>query len=85
MSFEFMFALNGAENEAILDLIRNGIEFHMSPERGLPVPTPGSLALFGFGGLGMTRRRREVWRTMYFDLLSGPFFGFVFCVGIMLS
>ncbi len=58
MSFEFKFALNGADNEAILDLIRNGIEFHMSPERGLPVPTPGSLALVGLGGMGLVRRRR---------------------------
>jgi len=58
MSYEFKFTLNATENEAILELIRNGIELHLSPERGLPVPTPGSLALLGLGGMGMIRRRR---------------------------
>ena len=58
MSYEFKFAIDQIQNEAILDLVRNGIELHLSPERGLPVPTPGSLALLGLGGLGMIHRRR---------------------------
>jgi len=58
MSFEFQFALDSAMNDQILDYIRNGIEFHLSPERGLPVPAPMSGALLGLGGLATLRRRR---------------------------
>ena len=58
MSFEFMFALDSGLNEEILSYVRNGIEFHLSPERGLPVPAPASLAFLGLGSLTLTKRRR---------------------------
>ncbi len=58
MSFEFMFELDSAMNEQILEYARNGIEFHMSPERGLPVPAPASAALLGLGGMLLAKRRR---------------------------
>lgn len=57
MSFEFMFEIDSTANAAILAIVRNGIEFHLSPERGL-VPTPASAALLGLGGLTLLRRRR---------------------------
>ncbi len=56
MSFEFQFELNAAMNEELLGYISNGIEFHLSPERGL-IPAPGSLALLGLAALGRRRRR----------------------------
>ncbi len=56
MSFEFQFELDAVINGELLDYIGNGIEFHLSPERGL-VPAPGTLALFGFAGLAHRRRR----------------------------
>ncbi len=37
LSVELQFDLNASQNNAILDLVRNGIEFHLSPERGLAV------------------------------------------------
>jgi len=64
MSFEFQFALDGVMNEQILEYARNGIEFHMSPDRGLEinvVPLP-SAAIAGLGmlaGLGAYRRIRR--------------------------
>jgi hypothetical protein len=52
MSFEFQFALDSATNAELLGYVRNGIEFHLSPERGLLVPEPGSITLFaGLFGL----------------------------------
>lgn len=57
MSFEFAFELDGATNEELLGFIRNGIEFHLSPERGL-IPAPSSVAMLGLGGLTLARRRR---------------------------
>ena len=63
MSFEFQFAKDTAVNSALLGFIRNGIEFHLSPERGLPisVPEPASILIFAFGlaGLGFVTRRRR--------------------------
>jgi hypothetical protein len=58
MSYEFQFALDPTANNALLDLVRNGVEMHLSPERGLPVPAPASAAVLGLGGLSMLRRRR---------------------------
>jgi hypothetical protein len=64
MSFEFKFALNATQNDAFLALFDNGIEFHLSPERGLPldvpeIPVPAAIWLFGtalIGFIGMSRR-----------------------------
>lgn len=58
MSFEFQFAIDSDLNDELLGYVRNGIEFHLSPERGL-VPAPGALALLGMGGLVLARRRRR--------------------------
>jgi hypothetical protein len=57
MSFEFRFDLDTVKNEAFLDYIRNGIEFHLSPERGLPVPEPTTLAVLGLSVPALLRRR----------------------------
>ncbi len=59
MSYEFQFELDATTNNALLDIVRNGIEFHLSPERGLPVPAPASAAIFGMSGLALMRRRRN--------------------------
>ena len=67
MSFEFQFALDAAQNTELLNLVRNGIEFHLSPERGLTqvIPEPSSLIVWSliglsFAGIGRWRRRRHV-------------------------
>lgn len=56
MSFEFQFEVDKVMNSELLGFISNGIEFHLSPERGL-IPAPGALALLGLGALGRRRRR----------------------------
>ncbi len=57
MSFEFQFALNTPMNDELLVYARNGLEFHLSPDRGL-VPEPTTLSLLGLGALALFRRRR---------------------------
>ena len=54
MSFEFQFGLSADEFEALRNSISDdGIEFHLSPERGLlpqmVVPTPATLPVMFFG------------------------------------
>ena len=62
MSFEFQFALNqngSADAEVLVLLAQNGIELHLSPERGL-VPEPSTTFLFGVSSaLLLMRRRRQ--------------------------
>jgi len=57
MSFEFQFAVNTQMNDQLLGYPHNGLEFHLSRERGL-VPEPTSAALLGLGGFILLRRRR---------------------------
>jgi hypothetical protein len=61
MSFELMFELDAIQNAALLDIVRNGVEFHLSPERGLttvvPLPTTAAMAGLGLAGIGFRRRR----------------------------
>lgn len=56
MSFEFQFEVDKVMNSELLGFIGNGIEFHLSPERGL-IPAPGALALLAVAGLARRRRR----------------------------
>jgi hypothetical protein len=61
MSFEFQFDLDSDQNNALLALFDNGIEFHLSPERGLQpvVPIPGAVWLLGSGLIGLAGIRRR--------------------------
>lgn len=54
MAFEFQFALDATANNQVLGLVRNGVEFHMSPER-VPAPSTAIVLLVAAGGA--TRRR----------------------------
>ena len=65
MSFEFQFEIS-SQNAAILGFVRNGIEFHLSPERGLSpnvIPEPGSFLVFG-GIFGLAYCRQLCKRSM---------------------
>jgi hypothetical protein len=58
MSFEMQFALDPAKNALLLQYARNGLNFHLSPERGL-VPEPSSTLLAGLlSSLFLFRRKR---------------------------
>lgn len=57
MSFEFQFTLDTLTNDELLGYARNGLEFHLSPERGL-VPEPATVLLLAFGGIMALKRRR---------------------------
>ena len=58
MSFEFQFDLDAVENQAFLDLFSNGLQFHLSPERGLAqVPEPNALGMMLVGMITFTSRR----------------------------
>jgi hypothetical protein len=60
MSFEFQFVLDSAQNNAFLTLFDNGIEFHLSPERGLnPVPVPSTMLLLCSGLIGLAGFRKK--------------------------
>jgi hypothetical protein len=60
MSFEFQFELDSAQNNALLALFDNGIEFHLSPERGLnPVPVPSTMLLLCSGLIGLAGFRKK--------------------------
>ena len=59
MSFEFQFEKDSTKNAAFVALFDNGIEFHLSPERGNPVPVPGAVYLLGSGLIGMAGIRRK--------------------------
>jgi hypothetical protein len=62
MSVELQFALDPVKNQLILDAARNGLNFHLSPDRGLIpdlVPEPSTTMLFGLlSAIGLLRRRR---------------------------
>lgn len=63
MAFEYQFALDGTENNALLDIVRDGgiIEYHLSPERGLvptQVPEPSGAVLVMLSSALLLRRKR---------------------------
>ncbi len=70
MAFEYQFALDSIENNALLDVVLNGgiIEYHLSPERGLvptqvpestgAIPEPTSALMAMMGSVLLLRRKR---------------------------
>lgn len=58
MSFEMQFALDPVRNQQLVSLARNGLNFHLSPERGL-IPEPSTVLLAVLAGsMAVMRRRR---------------------------
>lgn len=62
MSVEMQFALDPVKNAAVIAAARNGLDFHLSPDRGLIpdlVPEPSTTLLFGLlSVMGLLRRKR---------------------------
>ena len=59
MSFELQFEVNAADNAKILELARNGLDYHLSPERGLAIPEPSTSLLVGLlSSVFLLRRKR---------------------------
>jgi len=62
MSFELQFEVDAVKNQQIIELARNGLDYHLSPERGgfaTQVPEPSSTLLVGLlSGLCLLRRKR---------------------------
>ena len=61
MSVEMQFALDPTKNNQLIQAARNGINVHLSPDRGLTsiVPEPSTTLLLGFLSVaGLVRRRR---------------------------
>ena len=62
MSVEMQFKLDPVQNAAVVAAARNGIDFHLSPDRGLIpplVPEPSTSLLFGvLATLSLLRRKR---------------------------
>ncbi len=62
MSVEMQFALDPTQNAALIAAVRNGIDFHLSPDRGLIpalVPEPSTTLLFSIvSAIGLLRRKR---------------------------
>ena len=58
MSFEFQFAVDPTNNAQIVAYARNGLEMHLSPERGL-VPEPSSSVLIGLSSMLFLFRRKR--------------------------
>lgn len=70
MGFELMFELDAAKNQLVIDSLANGLDFHLSPDRGLippdnppvppcfvPEPSSALLLVGGLSGLLFRRRR----------------------------
>lgn len=62
MSVEMKFALDPVKNAQAVAAARNGLDYHLSPDRGLIpvlVPEPSTTLLFGLlGTIGLLRRKR---------------------------
>jgi len=62
MSVEMKFALDPVKNAQVVAAARNGLDFHLSPDRGLIpqlVPEPSTTLLFGLlSTIGLFRRKR---------------------------
>jgi len=66
MSYEMRFALDSDANQEVIDALENGIDFHLSPDRGqngiVPpavVPEPSAALLIGAAGMLCLLRRRR--------------------------